>query len=790
MPVDQDERPTFYQGQYLGPDDLTAAVDYGRIQIARHILGAHTLGIAIGLQLIEKPSTAGNNAVDVFLEPGYAWDGFGRAIVVLSPYKIPAALFQNIVYDGSIDNPSGHLVKIWLQYSENANQPPAVGFQACDATGQTARVQETFSVQIGDLTNVSDQRDPLSIGGKTVDALLALSTFDPSAKPVYDLSIPQQALPEDNAAALWLIPVGYVRWLPGQTATQSGAFQQRTAADLAISDTIRQYIGVVAGSVEAPGSNLEIKARGTAPSTIPSDDLLWVDGPTRVQGDVSLLNSRLVFLNAGGKDDGIPLLLQRAAQQDQSTPPKTLTSLQIEIGADNKGNNMLSVGPLSGPPQPDTPPPPLVQVLNVLDNGKVGIGTLTPQNPLGIRGAGSSEDLISFEDASGSTKWHINQKVNGTPGLNFAETGVADFRLFLQPGGKVGIGTQTPAGRLTLAGIIQPAQGNVTFFSQTADIEYDGGNDQLFLIRATGSASTAFIGGKIGIGTTTPSNMLHVSDPNGIRQGYLYLSGDVGWQSLTYNAYHDAQGSGWVFPDPTRPAVTIEMDDAGGRGRFDVWSTPTTNKTGWIQRLRIDGETGNVGINTGIAGINGKLTIIADAASQGRATFFTPTGDLEYDGGTDQIFVFRATAGAKTVFAGGNFGINVLNPAAPLDVSGDVHITGDLTANGNNYPSDVRLKRNVERLEDALSKILRLRGMRFLWRDPDKHGGRSGPQMGLIAQDVEEVFPDWVKDGVDGYKVIGHRGLEALLIEAIRELKAQVDTLAKQIQINKSPEAL
>ena len=790
MPVDQDERPTFYQGQYLGPDDLTAAVDYSRIQIARHILGAHTLGIAIGLQLIEKPSAAGNNAVDVFLEPGYAWDGFGRPIVVLSPYKIPAALFQNIAYDGSIDNPSGHLVKIWLQYSENPNQPPASGFQVCDATGQTARVQETFSVQIGELTNVSDQRDPLSIGGKTVDALVALSTFDPSAKPVYDLSIPQQALPEDNAAALWLIPVGYVRWLPPQTATQSGAFQQRTPADLTISDTVRQYIGVVAGSVEAPGSNLEIKARGSAPSTIPSNDLLWVDGPTRVQGDVSLFDSQLVFLNPSGKDDGIPLLLRRNAQQLQGTPPKTLTSLQIAIGADNKGNNMLSVGPLSAAPQPNAPPPPLTRVLNVLDNGTVGIGTTTPQNPLGIRGTDASEDLLSFEDANGVTKWHINQKVNGIPGLNFAETGVGDFRLFLQPGGNVGMGTQTPTGRLTLAGIIQPGQGNLTFFSQTADVEYDGGNDQLFLFRATGSAITSFIGGKIGIGTTTPSNKLHVSDPNGIRQGFLYFSGDVGWQSLSYNAYHDAPGSVWVFPDQTRPAVTVEMDDSSGRGRFDVWSTTTTNKTGWIQRLRIDGETGNVGINTGLVGINGKLDIVADAGPRGRATFFTPTGDLEYDGGSDQIFVFRATAGAKTVFAGGNFGINVINPAAPLDVAGDVHITGDLTANGHNYPSDVRLKRNVESLQDALSKILRLRGMRFLWRDPAQHGGRSGPQMGLIAQDVEEVFPDWVKDGVDGYKVVGHRGLEALLIEAIRELKAEVDGLAKQIQKTTLPEAL
>src|ERR1041385_8449220 len=131
MAVEQDQRPSFFQGQYLGPEDLTATVEYGRIQQARHSLGAHTWGIAIGLQLLEKPSPAGNNQVDLFLTPGYAWDGFGRSIVVLAPAKVSPQLFQD-VYDASVDDPSksgdtaaGHPVKLWLRYSENANQPAA-----------------------------------------------------------------------------------------------------------------------------------------------------------------------------------------------------------------------------------------------------------------------------------------------------------------------------------------------------------------------------------------------------------------------------------------------------------------------------------------------------------------------------------------------------------------------------------------------------------------------------------------------------------------------------------------
>src|SRR6266496_455469 len=101
MAPSQTERPKFYEEQYLGAEDLTAAVDYARIQQARHALGAHTWGIAIGLQLKETPQTGG--AVSVHVLPGYAWDGYGRPIVVLSLYKIPEEKFSAIKFDSSID---------------------------------------------------------------------------------------------------------------------------------------------------------------------------------------------------------------------------------------------------------------------------------------------------------------------------------------------------------------------------------------------------------------------------------------------------------------------------------------------------------------------------------------------------------------------------------------------------------------------------------------------------------------------------------------------------------------
>ena len=589
MSVDQDERPSFYQGQYLGPEDLTAAVDYGRIQFARHALGAHTPGIAIGLQMIEKASPAGNGAVDVFLEPGYAWDGFGRAIVVLSPYKIPTSLFQNILYDASIDDPTksgdsaaGHAVKIWLQYNESANTPPAAGFATCDASGQTSRVQETFSLQIGELTNATDQRDPISIGGQTVDATNALTIFDPAAATLYDLSVPQQTLPEDAPDSLWLIPVGYVRWLPPQTSAQTGAFQQRSPGDLAKGEASRQYIGVVAAAIEAAGQNVQVKLRGQPFSSIASNDLLWVEGSMRVEANLSLFNGSLLFLNQAGQDDGVPLLLQRARQIDPLTL-QTLTSLQIEIGKANLGNNSLSVGPLDASAK-------FAPVFTVFDNGKAGVGTIKPRNTLGVRGSGATEELISFEDATGKTAWHLNQKTGGISGLNIAETGVADFRLFFQPGGNIGVGTQTPTSRL------------------------------------------------------------HIDDILGIRQKYLYLSGDQGWSSLTYNAHHDAANQNWVFPDPAHTAVTVEMDDSSGTPRFEVWSTTLAAKSSWIQRLAVNGNSGDV--------------------------------YLAHHGGN--VGIGTTTPTAKLSVVGGN--ITWANSQLAMDQGGSIELGGDNATPGSGTP--------------------------------------------------------------------------------------------------------
>ena len=96
----------------------------------------------------------------------------------------------------------------------------------------------------------------------------------------------------------------------------------------------------------------------------------------------------------------------------------------------------------------------------VLLGGRLGVGSTAPRNAVGIRGVGDAEELLSFEDSSG-TRWHVNQKLGGQSGLNFAETGVADGRLYLQAGGNVGIGTTAPVAKLEVEGDVRVPHGQL-----------------------------------------------------------------------------------------------------------------------------------------------------------------------------------------------------------------------------------------------------------------------------------------------------------------------------------------
>ena len=201
----------------------------------------------------------------------------------------------------------------------------------------------------------------------------------------------------------------------------------------------------------------------------------------------------------------------------------------------------------------------------------------------------------------------------------------------------------------------------------------------------SGGDQFTFTRGQLGIGTA-PTNPLHVNGNSGIRQNSQYLSGGPGWSSLSYNAYHTAANNDWVFPDPTRSAVTMEMDDSGGSARFQVYSTTTANKTGWQLRLGVDG-------NTGVVNIPGQLSLGGGVSSNGPiAVTYNNTNDYALsatnNGGRALCVLNNTSTGATATIWGGSTALTVFGGPQAASFSGDVWVSGTLSANAKQFVID------------------------------------------------------------------------------------------------------
>ena len=118
-----------------------------------------------------------------------------------------------------------------------------------------------------------------------------------------------------------------------------------------------------------------------------------------------------------------------------------------------------------------------------------------------------------------------------------------------------------------------------------------------------------------------------------------------------------------------------------------------------------------------------------------------------------------------------NVGIKTTNPTSALYIVGDAYVTGIITAFDFNSASDSSLKENVYTIENALDTVSQIRGVTFDWKNTKK------PSIGVIAQEVEQVLPELVSD--TDPKTVNYNGLIGVLIEAIKELKQEVEELKK-----------
>jgi len=219
-----------------------------------------------------------------------------------------------------------------------------------------------------------------------------------------------------------------------------------------------------------------------------------------------------------------------------------------------------------------------------------------------------------------------------------------------------------------------------------------------------------------------------------------------------------AVGTGFTFAaiDVVGNNVSVSAVGLGSTARITVSDTPTFDTVAVTNNITANGNI--VGDNsTNITGINQITANTFNGSLSGTATLVT-VADESSDTTCFPLFVTAAT-GDVAPKSGTNLTFN----------SAD----GTLTATDFNTTSDENLKDNIRTIEDPLAKVVQIRGVNFDWKETQK------PSVGVIAQEVEKVFPELVANGEK--KTVNYNGLIGLLIEVVKEQQTQINSLNERL---------
>lgn len=334
MATDTILRLHYYERQYLGAADLEDQQTYLRDMRRRHNVGHHTWGIVTGLLLVEDPVAGDPTAVDVYIQPGMAIDGFGREIIVMSPVKLDPQLFEAFA--------NQQHRSVWIAYDQELANKATGGYAQCKGTDQYGRIQETYKIVVDPKPPTHDD---VMVNGKAENPT---STDVPIPA---DESVPFQEFPDDDNQPTWLVQLGWVNW-DGVNVK----FIPTNPASRLTDD--RSYVGAVAETVygpvpipdkvdpasDAPRFFIQPRFVPTDPDAADFAEIkgrLQVDGRIVAQKDVLLYGSKLHFRDSGGGDGNIPLWMTRTPG-----PSGTGTDLRIHIGdSASDDNTRLSIGP-------------------------------------------------------------------------------------------------------------------------------------------------------------------------------------------------------------------------------------------------------------------------------------------------------------------------------------------------------------------------------------------------------------------------------------------------------------
>jgi len=310
-----------------------------------------------------------------------------------------------------------------------------------------------------------------------------------------------------------------------------------------------------------------------------------------------------------------------------------------------------------------------------------------------------------------------------------------------------------------------------------------GSDDKRFMFVTDHDAKFSFIGNYVGIGTPAPTQRLDVA--GGMRlSGNLLMpssgTGILGQADRNFVIYQNTSAyNSRAFIEMWGDHATRAGELALGGTYVDLYCGSTTQLAGHVGlRLTQDGKVG-IGTTTPVAALTlpeGKRLSLDESADD--RAIFVPAGEgeplvLSNAGSvTNPTIRFRNdTTGSDVMIVNvktGNVGIGRMPTSTyMLDVNGKIR-------GSNVAASDARWKTDIAPLDDALAKVTHLRGVTYRWKEAVRG---TGTQIGLIAQEVEPVFPELVSTDDEGYKSVAYEQMVAPLIEAIKTLKAENDAL-------------
>lgn len=386
-----------------------------------------------------------------------------------------------------------------------------------------------------------------------------------------------------------------------------------------------------------------------------------------------------------------------------------------------------------------------------------------------INGANAGQFVIS-EDTVGSF---------GTP------------RLVIAPGGNVGIGTPTPNEKLQIGDRWTFHDGGTKFIGY--NVFWNGAND----VRIVAGAASQL---RFGADGSLAIRNIPTGAAGAVATGKDILFTDGG---IRFNNNVAQRVTGDVRAGSNAVVVAGRWDELEIKGRVLDW-------TGSNLHIGYENDHSTHGIYIG----NSKLR---DVNIEGTTNLNIPGGSVFFGSSVRQMlnlwtteygigvqsstlyfrsheqFVWyrRGTHNNASLNAGG--GTNMMQlvwrPAQTI-LGITIPAQPAFTVNGMAFKpgggswadsSDKKLKKNIKALKGSLEKVLQLRGVTFEWKSPEQHGGLVGTQTGLIAQEVEKVIPEWIGHHPDGTKYIAIKGFEALMIECVKTLHEEIESLKKQL---------